>query len=106
MRGGRATADRRHRAPAKPKVRGGASFCCDLRLVHHFLECLIRMKSIQAIWINGQIIPTQPVDWPEGTALAVEPIESAASPEDMTDLLADDPDSIRRWLVWLDSNRL
>ncbi|MFI5454174.1 MAG: hypothetical protein ACHRXM_01865 [Isosphaerales bacterium] len=33
------------------------------------------MKTIHAVWQNGQIVPTQPVDWPEGTALAVEPIE-------------------------------
>jgi hypothetical protein len=61
------------------------------------------MKAIYAIWTNGQIIPTQPVDWPEGTALAVEPIEERlpACPEG--DLLGDDPDSIARWLVWVDS---
>jgi hypothetical protein len=63
------------------------------------------MKAIHAIWKNGQIIPTQPVDWPEGTALAVEPIEGqeplATAPEG--DLLGDDSESIARWLAWLDS---
>lgn len=62
-------------------------------------------NAIPAIWTNGQIIPTQPVDWPEGTALAVEPIEGqvppAADPEG--DLLGDDPASIARWLSWFDS---
>jgi hypothetical protein len=60
------------------------------------------MKAIRAIWKDGRIIPTQPVDWPEGTALAVEPIEeSLADPEG--DLLGGDPESIARWLAWFDS---
>ncbi len=35
------------------------------------------MKSIHPVWKNGQIVPTQPDDWPEETALAVEPIEES-----------------------------
>jgi len=61
------------------------------------------LKAIQAIWMNGQIIPTQPVDWPEGTALAVEPVEAHARPDIETDLRGDDPESIERWVRWLDS---
>ena len=61
------------------------------------------MKAIHAIWKNGQIVPTQPVDWPEGTALAVEPIEVTGLPDTEEDLLGDDPESISRWLRWLDS---
>jgi hypothetical protein len=63
------------------------------------------MKAIHAIWKNGQIIPTQPVDWPEGTALAVEPLEEhealEAGPD--ADLAGDDPQSTARWLAWFDS---
>jgi hypothetical protein len=62
------------------------------------------MKSIHAIWKNGQILPMQPVDWPEGTALAVEPIEGAWPPaKSEQGLLGDDPESIARWIEWLDS---
>jgi hypothetical protein len=61
------------------------------------------VKAIHAIWKNGQIVPTQPVDWPEGTALAVEPIEEPLETNSEGDLLGDDPESIARWLDWLDS---
>ncbi len=61
------------------------------------------MKTIHAIWKNGQIVPTQPVEWPEGTALTVEPIEEALVPDLEGGLLGDDPASVARWLVWFDS---
>jgi len=61
------------------------------------------MKTIHAVWKNGQIVPTQPVDWPEGTALAVEPIEESLVTDPQGDLLGDDPASIARWLTWFDS---
>jgi hypothetical protein len=61
------------------------------------------MKTVHAIWKNGQIVPTQPVDWPEGTALAVEPIEQLLGGDSQGDLLGDDPESIARWLAWFDS---
>ncbi len=60
------------------------------------------MKAIHAIWKNGQIVLTQPVDWPEGTALAVEPIEESLVTDPERDLLGDDPASIARWLAWFD----
>jgi hypothetical protein len=31
------------------------------------------MSAIRATWINGQILPSEPVVWPEGTKLIVEP---------------------------------
>jgi hypothetical protein len=46
---------------------------------------------------------TQPVDWPEGTALAVEPIEESLVTDLEADLLGDAPASIARWLAWLAS---
>jgi hypothetical protein len=60
-------------------------------------------KTIHAVWKNGQIVPMQPVDWPEGTALAVEPIEESLVTDPECDLLGDDPASIARWLAWFDS---
>jgi hypothetical protein len=61
------------------------------------------MSTIHAVWKNGQIVPTQPVDWPEGTALAVGPIEESLLTDPEGDLLGDDPASIARWLAWFDS---
>jgi hypothetical protein len=48
------------------------------------------MKTIIAVWKNGQIVPTQRVDWPEGTALSVEPIEDSLVNDPDGDLLGDD----------------
>jgi hypothetical protein len=61
------------------------------------------MSTILAVWKNGQIVPTKQVDWPEGTALAVAPIEALLVPDPVGDLLGDDPASIARWLAWFDS---
>jgi hypothetical protein len=61
------------------------------------------MSSIHAVWKNGHIVPMQPVDWPEGTTLAVEPIEEALVTHPESDVLGDDPASIARWLTWFDS---
>ncbi len=61
------------------------------------------MKAIQAVWVHGQIIPTQPVDWPEGTVLAVEPIDAPAATDTGADLLGDDRESVDRWVHWLDT---
>jgi hypothetical protein len=55
------------------------------------------LKTIRAVCRDGQILPTQPVDWPEGTALTVEPIEEAVATESNEDLFGDDPASIARW---------
>jgi hypothetical protein len=64
---------------------------------------VIVMKTIHAIWKDGQIVPTQAVDWPERTALTVEPIEGSLVTHPEGDLLGDDPASIARWLAWFDS---
>jgi hypothetical protein len=57
------------------------------------------MSTVDAIWENGQIVPTEPVDWPEGIVLSVEPIKEALFDESTGDLLGDDPPSIERWLA-------
>ena len=56
------------------------------------------MKTIHAIWKDGRIIPTQPVDWPDGTTLTVEPIEAAREGECEGDMFGNDPASIARWM--------
>ena len=32
------------------------------------------MNAVRAVWTNGRILPAEPVDWPEGSELIVEPI--------------------------------
>jgi hypothetical protein len=61
------------------------------------------MKPIQAIWKHGRIIPTPLVDWPDGTALVVEPIGESPAAENAGNLLDDDPASIERWLAWFET---
>lgn len=56
------------------------------------------MNAIKATWTNGQILPAEPVDWPEGSQLLVEPLppgyESWQSAEASW---KDDPESIAKW---------
>jgi hypothetical protein len=59
------------------------------------------MSAIKATWTNGQIIPVEPVAWPEGCLLRVEP-ESEA-PGEMVDNQLDDPESIARWIAEFDA---
>ena len=61
------------------------------------------MNAIKATWINGQILPAEPVDWPEGSELLVEPL---ASPEKIGLDEAewrDDAQSIADWVAWVDT---
>jgi hypothetical protein len=61
------------------------------------------MKSIPAIWKNGQIVPMQPVDWPDGTPLSVEPVGERYSDESEEDLWGDDPESIARRVAFYEA---
>jgi hypothetical protein len=61
------------------------------------------MKGIHAIWKDGRIVPSQPVDWPDGTALSVEPLECFSVAEAEGELLGDDPASIARWIAYFDA---
>src|SRR5258708_26602935 len=36
------------------------------------------MKATKATWKNGRILPAEPVDWPEGSELVVEPMTATA----------------------------
>jgi hypothetical protein len=58
------------------------------------------MHAIKATWTNGRIVPTEPVDWPEGSELLVEPIlpnqeKIGLSEEEWRD----DPESIAAWIA-------
>jgi hypothetical protein len=56
------------------------------------------MHAIKAIWKNGQILPSEPVDWPEGSELMVEPIVPKEERVGLTEEeWGDDPASIAAW---------
>lgn len=56
------------------------------------------MHAIKAIWINGRILPSEPVDWPEGSELMVEPIMPNDKRMGLTEEeWRDDPASIAAW---------
>jgi hypothetical protein len=56
------------------------------------------MHAIKATWINGQILPSEPVDWPEGSELLVEPIVPNAGKAGLIEAeWRDDPESIAGW---------
>ena len=52
---------------------------------------------MHAIWKDGRIVPSEPVDWPDGTPLSVMPIE------DEDDLLGNTPEAVARWLAAYDA---
>jgi hypothetical protein len=33
------------------------------------------LNAIKATWTNGQVVPAEPVDWPEGSQLLAEPLQ-------------------------------
>jgi hypothetical protein len=56
------------------------------------------MHAIKATWINGQILPSEPVDWPEGSELLVEPIVPNEEKIGLTEKeWRADPESIATW---------
>jgi hypothetical protein len=61
------------------------------------------MKAIHGIWKNGQIIPTQPIGWPDGTTLSIAPIEEPQPDECEKDLWGNDPASIARRIAFYEA---
>jgi hypothetical protein len=61
------------------------------------------MKTILAIWKNGQIVPMESVDWPDGTTLSIEPVQEPEGSESEGDLLGSDPATIARWTASYDA---
>ena len=58
------------------------------------------MHPIKAIWKNGRILPSEPVDWPEGSELMVEPILPNDERVGLTEEeWRDDPQSIAAWIA-------
>ncbi len=56
------------------------------------------MNAIVATWTNGRIVPAEPVDWPEGTQLLVEPLSPGEKIGLTEDEWRDDPESIAAWV--------
>jgi hypothetical protein len=61
------------------------------------------MHAIKATWINGKIVPAEPVDWPEGSELRVEPLPLADKIGLDEDEWRDDAQSIADWNAWVDT---
>lgn len=61
------------------------------------------MHAIKATWTNGQIVPAEPVDWPEGSELRVEPVAAGDKIGMTEDEWRDDPESIAEWIAWVDA---
>src|SRR5208283_2071899 len=69
------------------------------------------MHAITGTFKNGQIVPNQPAEWPEGTTVRIEPIPAPTEIEEpdreklgMTEEeQTDDPESVARWIAAFDS---
>jgi hypothetical protein len=59
------------------------------------------MNPIKATWINGRIMPAEPVDWPEGSELIVEPVASPSKIGLDESEWRDDPQALADWEAWL-----
>ena len=58
------------------------------------------MNAIMATWTNGQIVPSEPVDWPEGSRLLVEQLEMGGGKIGMDESDWDDsPEGIAKWIA-------
>ena len=56
------------------------------------------MNAIRATWTHGQIVPAEPVDWPEGARLLVEPVPAGEKIGLAEEEWRDDPESIAAWI--------
>jgi hypothetical protein len=60
------------------------------------------MNTITAIVRDGVIVPSEPIDWPNGTEVYVSTCENDVSNgecDDPDDILGDSPEAIARWLA-------
>jgi hypothetical protein len=61
------------------------------------------MNAIKATWRDGRIIPLDPVDWPDGTELLVEPVPDGQTIGIREEDWPTTPEAIEEWLRWYDS---
>jgi hypothetical protein len=58
------------------------------------------VNSIKATWTNGQIVPAEPVDWPEGSQLVVAPLTPGGPGVGTAEEgWRDDPESVAAWVA-------
>ena len=57
------------------------------------------MHAIKAIWTNGQILPSEPVDWPEGSELLVEPVPARLKIGLDESDWEDSPEALAAWVA-------
>ena len=58
------------------------------------------MNAIKATWTDGRIVPAEPVDWPEGSELLVEPLAPSEKIGLDESEWKDDPRSVADWIAW------
>ena|SRR5437764_7449576 len=61
------------------------------------------MNAIKATWTDGRIVPAEPVDWPEGSELLVEPLAPSEKIGLDESEWKDDPRSVADWIAWVDT---
>jgi hypothetical protein len=59
------------------------------------------MNPIKATWINGSIVPAEPVDWPEGSELIVAPVATPGKIGLDESEWRDDAEALAAWDAWL-----
>jgi hypothetical protein len=60
------------------------------------------MNAVKATWTNGRIVPGEPVDWPDGSELVVEPVETNGEKVGVDEAeWRDDAPAIADWDAWL-----
>jgi hypothetical protein len=59
------------------------------------------MNAIRAKWTKGQIVPAEPVDWPEGSELLVEPVMPSEKIGLDESEWRDDAEALADWEAWV-----
>jgi hypothetical protein len=61
------------------------------------------MSTVRGTYHNGQVIFDGPApEWPDGAEVRLELVDPSADEDDPEGLLGTDPESIARWLAFLD----
>jgi hypothetical protein len=61
------------------------------------------MRAIHATWINGKIVPDEPVDWPEGCRLTVDAAPGLSFAGMSDDEQDSSPEAIAKWIAEFDA---
>ncbi len=59
------------------------------------------MNAVNAVWTNGRILPSEPVDWPEGVQLRVEPVTEPGQIGLDESNWSDSPQALADWEAWV-----